>query len=89
MDRDEIIRLAKEAGMGTAFYSQDNEPLTEELWGGPMRTNELERFAHLVAAEYKRDLEQRIAELEQALHEQIDQTMKMRDLRDRFDAESA
>ena len=57
MERDEIIRLAKEAGMGTAFYSQDNEPLTEELWGGPMRTRELIRFAHLVAAEYKRDAE--------------------------------
>ena len=42
-----------------------------------------------VLQEIVRDLEKRIAELEQALHEQIDQTMKMRDLRDRFDAESA
>ena len=50
MTREEVIRLAKEAGIGTAFYGKGYEPLIEQIWGGPMRTNELARFAELVAA---------------------------------------
>lgn len=50
MPREEVIRLAKLAGMGTAFYSKGNEPLIEEIWGGPMQTALTIRFAELVAA---------------------------------------
>jgi len=50
MTRDDIIQMAKEAGYGTAYYGADNEPLKEEVWGGPLETRKLVRFAALVAA---------------------------------------
>ena len=46
MTSDDIIRMAREAGMGAAITSEDGLP---KVWGMPTAL-ELERFAALVEA---------------------------------------
>jgi len=43
--RDDIIRMAREAGMGTERHADG-----DYVWGGPSQTEVMMRFAALVAA---------------------------------------
>ena len=45
MNRDDIIRMAREAGMGTERHADG-----DYVWGGPSQTEVMMRFAALVAA---------------------------------------
>lgn len=50
MNRDDIIRMAQDAGMGVQYYQKNDGALVPEVWGGPSQTKIIERFAALVAA---------------------------------------
>lgn len=54
LSRDDIIKLAEQAGYGIAHYSRppkDGVTVNEwdkHIWGGPMETAKLEHFTFLV-----------------------------------------
>ena len=48
MTNDEILQAAKEAGYGTAFYSYDDKPAHEEIWGGPMETQKVRSLIKII-----------------------------------------
>ena len=48
MTSDEILQAAKEAGYGTAFYSDNNKLFHEEIWGGPMETQKVRSLIKII-----------------------------------------
>ena len=48
MTNDEILQAAKEAGYGTAFYSDNNKLFHEEIWGGPMETQKVRSLIKII-----------------------------------------
>ncbi|QIM51583.1 hypothetical protein [Hydrogenophaga crocea] len=49
-DRDQIIAWLREAGIAVYHHIDQDGKYTQEAWGGPGTTAQLERFASLVAA---------------------------------------
>ena len=65
MTNDEILQAAKEAGYGTAFYSDNNKLFHEEIWGGQMETQKVRSLIKIIE---KRTIE-RCESLLMQLHE--------------------
>ena len=51
MNRDDIIRMAREAGISTQYDSDNGKDWTANVWGGAMQTRVMERFANLIEQE--------------------------------------
>jgi hypothetical protein len=51
MNREDLVRMAREAGMGTERHADG-----DYVWGGPSQTEVMMRFAALVAAAERKRL---------------------------------
>ena len=66
MTNDEILQAAKEAGYGTAFYSDNNKLFHEEIWGGPMETQKVRSLIKIIE---KRTIERCAVVCDESAHE--------------------